>query len=266
MAQRHKSRLILISVIHPPLIDLKVFRKDEKRQKKEYFHRLNEFKDRLQKEFEIEVETFVERGSSHKKVLEFKKKFAAELVISGRGFRHNLKGSELRFDLKMVSDLRCPLLSVPYSFTHVDFEQVLFPVRYVVGVKNKFQIVKNIINRNYSKVHFLGLEGEEERGVRTKTLGIIDTLCDKVDERGLPDATYSFEKTNNPSESILKHLRRVHADLAVINPGKNIYSGEKVDRKFVGAILKEASAAILFINSAAAKNYGTVLPESITTQ
>ncbi len=63
---------------------------------------------------------------------------------------------------EVIKQSACPVLSIPASFDEVGFTSILYPVRNVEGVVEKYDYVKPIVEKNDASLHILGVSHEGE--------------------------------------------------------------------------------------------------------
>lgn len=110
----------------------------------------------------------------------------------------------------------CPVLTIPANATLTDFSNVLFPVRNVKGVDEKYLSIINILKANRSKVLLLGVANFND-------FESFDFISDKVNELSLKMHEDGIEVSNsnqyceNIANFILDYTYATKPDLLVIN-------------------------------------------------
>lgn len=140
-----------------------------------------------------------------------------DLIIMGT------HGSSLFKDLLMGSNTYqtiknsvCPVLTIPAEFKATEFLNVLFPVRNVAGIDEKYLAISNILKSKQSKVELLGVvnfyDFESFDSVSAKVSELIIKMADKDIE-----TSYRNVFCSHIADFILEYAHFNQSDLLVIN-------------------------------------------------
>lgn len=141
----------------------------------------------------------------------------ADIIVMGThgssGIRDFFIGSNAYSTIKNVD---CPVLTIPAQFTSTEFTHVLFPVRNVEGVDDKYRSITQILKANHSKVELMGLSHFQD----LKTYNLITDKVEELKRTMKADGVeviYSSEFCENFAVHVLEYAYEVKPDLLVIN-------------------------------------------------
>ncbi len=177
-----------------------------------------------------------------------------DLIIMGT------HGSSLFKDLLMgsntyqtINNAVCPVLTIPAEFKTNEFLNVLFPVRNVAGVDEKYHAISHLLRPKRSKIELLGVinfyDIESFDAVSAKA----HELIIQMEDRGI-ETSYRNAYCNHIADFILEYAHFNQSDLLVINV--NIDSDWK--QHFLGTyaqkIVKNAKCPVLSIKPQTVSN------------
>lgn len=222
IAKRHSAKIHLLNVVKTNLLGTGTLFSG-----KFYYHgntllansenQLDQEKNKLNKQAEVEVETLCEVGTVVESITHYANKHKVDLIVMGVDYPKKRQGFINSNSYEIITNTFVPVLSVPYDCTKSEFNKLLFPVRDTDGVVSKLQPVLPIAKRNNSKVSFLGLASESVKNSKITVENAMKFLKVKIAKHNLD---YSLEKTlvtSKPEEKILKACDRTDADLVVVN-------------------------------------------------
>lgn len=140
-----------------------------------------------------------------------------DLIIMGT------HGSSLFKDLLMgsntyqtIKNAVCPVLTIPAEFKATEFLNVLFPIRNVTGIDEKFHAISNILKSKKTKIELLGVvnfyDFESFDSVSAKISELIIRMADKDIE-----TSYRNVFCSHIADFILEYAHFNKSDLLVIN-------------------------------------------------
>lgn len=165
MAKLHNAEIHLLHVIHPQLyVDSTgmhgavpavqdILLADAKKN-------INKHKAAIQKNNQVGITTVIDTGSVAICISKYVLNDQNDLVVMGThgvsGWNEFFLGSNAMATIKECS---CPVLTIPPSFKKRTFDSILYPIRNVEGVMEKYDYIKPIIEKNDAKIHLLGVAG-----------------------------------------------------------------------------------------------------------
>ncbi len=177
-----------------------------------------------------------------------------DLIIMG------MHGSSLLKDILMGSNTYqtiknsvCPVLTIPAEFKANEFLNVLFPVRNVAGVDEKYHAISHLLTSNKSKIELLGVVNFYDIESFDAVSAKVNELIIKMEDRGI-ETSYRNVFCNHIADFILEYAHFNQSDLLVINA--NIDSDWK--QHFLGTyaqkIVKNAKCPVLSIKPQTVSN------------
>lgn len=176
---------------------------------------------RLKVEFEnnynCKVFTTVEFGGISINTNEYVKKNDIDLVIIGThgtsGWKAFFLGSNA---ITIVKNVICPILIVPITSSKVDFTSILYPVRNMDGMVEKYDYIRPIIRRNDSYIRLLGILEESERDMLPQFTERFKEM-ENVVLKELSHVISDVHICKNIADKVLEVVDQSKADLLVIN-------------------------------------------------
>jgi nucleotide-binding universal stress UspA family protein len=178
---------------------------------------LEELRKEIEKSEKIRCQCQVEPGIPAHYICSIAATEKAGLIIMGThgasGFREFFIGSNA---YKVVKNAPCPVLTIPGEFKKVTFEKILFPIRDTIGIEEKYELVKSILQKNKATMEVAGIVDTNHPEQMNK----ISTSLSKLKLR-LVDDHVTFQshiyKSNHVAEEILKISGEKEVDLLAIN-------------------------------------------------
>ncbi|WP_158728815.1 universal stress protein [Flavobacterium sp. I-STPA6A] len=165
----------------------------------------------------LKVVSSVEVGLIDSVIEEYEKKNNIDITVIGThgitGYDETVLGSTAMTIIKKSS---CPVLSIPPFFGKTSFKSILFPVRFVEGIEEKYDYVKPIIEKNEASIHLLGVfepENNEEIYPITEEL---QNIKRKINSSGYV-VSYEVLSSTDIEKTILQTADSKKADLIIIN-------------------------------------------------
>lgn len=177
-----------------------------------------------------------------------------DLIIMG------MHGSSLLKDILMGSNTYqtiknsvCPVLTIPSEFKANEFLNVLFPVRNVAGVDEKYHAISHLLTSNKSKIELLGVVNFYDIESFDAVSAKVNELIIKMEDGGI-ETSYRNVFCNHIADFILEYAHFNQSDLLVINA--NIDSDWK--QHFLGTyaqkIVNQAKCPVLSIKPQTVSN------------
>lgn len=177
---------------------------------------MKELKERLIKKGLKNVEYLIEKGTPYKKILLVAKRLKTDLIIMGThgvsGFREFVMGSNA---YRVVSESKCPVLSVQKHTKNSGFKNILLPFRdkphsrenvdYAIGIAKIYGATLHILGVSYDPV---------SAGV--KKIPLEAQQIKNIAEKQGVTCTVEVVKGNYVSKFIFDHAKKKKADLIVI--------------------------------------------------
>lgn len=224
IAKRHSAKLHLFHVLIPQYISPVgnvQFGGIDFNDWQEMENKMNEsietLASSLSKLHEIEVTTHVNTGYVTEAIYKTAADLQVDLIVMGThgmsGVREFFIGSNAYSTIK---NAYCPVLTIPDSFKSTDFLKVLFPVRNIDGVDEKYHSINSILKANHSKVELLGIAEFYDFAAFDFVSEKVKELISKMKADNI-EATYHNEFCDNIPDFILERAEVTKPDLLVIN-------------------------------------------------
>lgn len=224
-------------------------------EKKDYFLKLVELQDNsnellakyannIQLKYGIKTHVQCEMGYLEEIVNDIIINQQIDLLVIGThgtsGWKNLFAGSNA---MALIKHAICPVLIVPQYSEKTSFSEILFPVRYVEGVVQKYDYVRPIVDKNDAYVHVLGIANDTNEEKMTSEM---EKAIEVISSHTL---NISSEKiiTKSIAEKILDIAHSRNSDLLVINATldqnwKNFFSGS-----YTQQIINHAKIPVLCI-------------------
>jgi nucleotide-binding universal stress UspA family protein len=238
MAKRQGACLHLVEVIDSLLVmNAGIDPNDSRKQ-------LEKYAEKIKNEHNIKTETYCEIGAVAKTINGIIIKSKIDLVVIGTqgstGWMNFLVGNEA---MSIIKHAICPVLIIPHTFTKTSFSQVLYPVRSVKGVIQKYDYVKPIIEKNNSFIHLLGIANKENfnemEGELKKLTEMVPVRMDYLSNEKIV--------AEDISNKILEISKQRNTDLLVINATLDKNWKEIFSESYTQQIINHAKCPVLCI-------------------
>lgn len=138
-----------------------------------------------------------------------------DLIVMGHNSRKSLKtylsGSHI---YKVMKHANCPVLTVPENASSLEFKNILFPVRPVAGILEKYQFIEPIINKNKASVLLFGAANKSSSDFE-RVKKIVSRTEAQLSMTETPvDHEYYWGK--QIAETIIERGKKTKADLIVM--------------------------------------------------
>lgn len=182
-----------------------------------YRGNLEELATKIKSEYQIDVKIYTVSGYVSESIVKFAENKNIDIITMGThgisGVREFFLGSNAYSVLK---DACCPVLTIPNSSKKVVFENVLFPIRNVEGVLEKYKSITQILKANSSKVELLGVAHFNDFTSFESIFEKILEVKTKMEEENV-EVIQRNEFCENIADFILEYAAESKTDLLVIN-------------------------------------------------
>ncbi len=222
MAERHQAKIHLLNVVQSqsfidpvgmhgamPSIE-NTYVNDAKENMKKH-------KQAIERKSQVHVDTHVEIGNIALCISKYVLDNQKDLIVMGThgtsGWNEFFLGSNA---MATIKECTCPVLTIPPSFKKRTFNSVLYPIRNVGGVVEKYDYIKQIVEKNDAQIHLLGvaqLNDEYEASILgNKLKAVRESILHNNDY-----ISYETHQCENIAEKILEVAHKRNDDLIVIN-------------------------------------------------
>jgi nucleotide-binding universal stress UspA family protein len=165
----------------------------------------------------ISIKTLLDTGTMWQCVNKYIKEHNINLVVMGShgtsGVKEYFMGSNT---YEVIKQAYCPVLSIPSSFDEVAFNSILYPVRNVEGVVEKYDYVKPIVEKNNSALHILGVGNEKDMEGVFLLSKKVTSVMEAIDH-SKSHVTCDVINCEDIAEKILEVAEKRKDDLLIIN-------------------------------------------------
>ena len=169
------------------------------------------------REHHIPVQIHMPTGIPFDEICKAATEMPIDLIVMGThgasGVREFFMGTTA---YSVIKNTTKPVLTIPASFARQYFSKILFPIRPVNGIKEKYEFIKSLANNPEVAIHFATLclpEEEELLAIQKEEIKEIETSMDK---QGIIFSNEIF-LCKNFAQKVLDVSDNVNADLIVIN-------------------------------------------------
>jgi nucleotide-binding universal stress UspA family protein len=165
----------------------------------------------------IKINPIATMGYVMESIDRYSENLNVDIIVMGThgnsGVREFFIGSNAYSTIKNAT---CPVLTIPISCNKTAFENVLFPVRNVEGVEDKYDSVTQILKVNHSKVELLGVAHYNDFSAFDKIIDTVASLKHKMRNDNV-EVIHNNEFCENIPDFILDYAATSNFDLLVIN-------------------------------------------------
>jgi len=225
MAKKAKAKITLLTVLEGPFgntghdyISTSIVNSDKHEGliAKEADKRMKELKEKLLKQGLREVEYLIEKGTPYKKILSVAKKIKADIIVMGThgvsGFREFVIGSNT---FRVVSEAKCPVLSVQKPTKSAGFKNILLPFRDRSHSREDVDYGISLAKLYGATLHILGIS-YDAASAGVKKLPLEAQQIKRIAEKQGVNCTEEIMKGNYAAKFIFNQAKRTKADLIVL--------------------------------------------------
>lgn len=223
MAKRHQAKLHLMHVVQPNyftvldntthLVNYNDWEVIESINKEN----LNKYAKAMVEKYDIEIKTEVNIGYISESIEKYADSINADIIVMGThgssGIREFFIGSNT---YSVIKNANAPVLSVPINFQATEFENVLFPVRNIDGIEDKYRSITQILKANKAKINLLGVAHYHDFESFDVVTEQVQNLIKKIKTDNI-NVTYNNQFCDNIAKFILEYAEAEKSDLLVIN-------------------------------------------------
>lgn len=223
MANRHDATLHILHVIVPQYLSI-VGDTAFTLNSEDWFdvevksrENLEKMVEEIKKEFNIKINPIATMGYVMESIERYTENLNTDIIVMGThgnsGVREFFIGSNAYSTIKNAT---CPVLTIPINCSKTSFENVLFPVRNIDGVEDKYKSVTQILKANHSKVELLGIANFDDFSAFDRITDTVASLKQKMQLDNV-EVIHNNEFCDNIADFILKYADTSNFDLLVIN-------------------------------------------------
>lgn len=179
--------------------------------------RMQLLKENIKTTHHLEVETHLAAGTPSYVIRDKAEELMAELIIMGThgtsGFREFFIGSNA---YAVIKNTNIPVLTVPGDKPFTAFKKILFPLRISKGIREKYDFILPIIEKNNASLIVAGLSKTGEVFNKNFIEEEIAELSKLLTENGTTFKT-GFHECKNIAGKVLELAAEEGVDLIVIN-------------------------------------------------
>lgn len=178
---------------------------------------LQKIKDDIEKKEGIKCFAHIEPGNPAHYICAVAAEQSADLIVmathGASGFREFFIGSNA---YKVVKHAPCPVLTIPGSYKKDTFDSILFPIRNISGIEEKYEVVKTLLLESNTSFHVTGIVDKNRPDQITKITNSLSKL-----KMRMVDEHVNFHSdlyyASNIAADILKIADEKDVDLLAIN-------------------------------------------------
>lgn len=170
-----------------------------------------------------------------------------DLVIMGT---HGISGQRSSFigttAYHVVRNSTRPVLTIPASFKKEQVQYILFPLRAVPGIKEKYDYVLSLLNPAADRLHFDMVQHTEGQAIDEQTIGYIQESFRLHDNTGL----FETYRGDDIAAYILSIAGSGMTDLIAINTTLDYKNSQLFMNRYVQQVISSASVPVLSFRQA----------------
>lgn len=178
---------------------------------------VQKLRDKLIAEHKINIIASTQIGDIPTSVNQYAKENQIDLVVMGThgasGWKEFFIGSNA---MAVIKECELPVLTIPPTFTKTTFDQILYPVRNVIGVIKKYDYIESIVEKNNAKVFLLGVDDEENDDDIQPIEDNIKNIQQLITNQN-SNIISAIKYSSNIAETILDESKKTTYDLMIIN-------------------------------------------------
>lgn len=178
---------------------------------------LQKLKEDIEHKEGIECYIHVEPGNPAHYICSIAAEENADLIImathGASGFREFFIGSNA---YKVVKHALCPVLTIPGKFKKNSFDRILFPIRNIAGIEEKYEVVKTMLMQKNTLLDVTGIVDRSQPDQITKISNSLSKLKLRMVDEHINFRSDLYYASNVASD-ILRIAEEKEADLLAIN-------------------------------------------------
>ncbi len=195
----------------------------------------------------LKITTHLAIGNPADEICRAAMKLKSDLIVMGThgasGIREFFLGSNA---FNVVRKTPCPVLTIPGGAARPYFKTILFPIREIEGVLDKYGFIRKIIRKNNSTLRIIGLTNDgPERNIKylADSVSKLQLLLQEDDVI----STNGYFIGDNIAGEVLKEAEKVNADLIVITAELDFKIREFFVGPFAQQIVNHSTRPVLTI-------------------
>lgn len=178
---------------------------------------LDRWSVKLNEKFGIEVQTEVIEGEAYKSICEYAEKENVDLIVMGTHGHSGFKEFSIgNIAYNVIKNASGSVLTIPGNFSSLEFRNILFPVRPVNGIWEKFEALEPLMAGENNFLHIAEFCSDlDSLDISEKTAEI-----EKIMHHSKRNNIYFFQEKyfpGNTAETVLNLSKKLHTDLIAIN-------------------------------------------------
>lgn len=199
--------------------------------------------ERILKEHEVMVRIHMPKGIAHEEICLAAKELPADLVVMGI---HGISGLKDFFvgsvAYTVIKNTTTPVLTVPEGFTG-DFKKILFPIRPVKGVLEKFRFIQPML-KPASEMHIALLHDEQNSCASFDYKDELTEILMSLRTIGVP-GYIDIYAASNPAAKVLELSNKLSADMLVINATFDHHWSQLLTGPYTQQVVNHAAIPVL---------------------
>ncbi len=206
---------------------------------------LQRLKEEIELKEGIPCYVHVEPGNPAHYICSVASEEVADLIImathGASGFREFFIGSNA---YKVVKHAPCPVLTIPGSFKKASFDKILFPIRDISGIEEKYEVVKTSFIQKDTLLEVTGIVDKNRPDQITKISNSLSKLKLRMVDEHINFRSDLYYATNIAND-IIKIARDKEVDLLAINASLDYNWREMFIGPYAQQIVNHAQIPVL---------------------
>jgi nucleotide-binding universal stress UspA family protein len=208
---------------------------------------LLQLENEIHEKYGINVRSYIEAGSLSDIIRNKVPEFGCELIVMSSDEVSGIK--EFFFGSKafaIIKNTNIPVLTIPGDTKIKDFKKILFPIRVVHGILDKYDLIEPIIEKNNATLSIVRLLMTKEIKKQPDMEGEINWLFKILRDNNTKHST-EFHTCRNYAKKVLEIAISEKADLIAINASLNHEWQHFFSRPYAQQIVNHSKIPVLTI-------------------
>lgn len=216
-------------------------------------HTIDNLANTIRKKNRIAVFSHTKIGSISETIEEMRHQQDIDLIIMGTHGNSPIKNLLIGSNtFKTIKTTSCPVLTIPSHFEATHFFNILFPVRNVEGIDEKYAITSSFIQKNQTKIELLGVVDFYDFSTFEVVSKKVEAVLKELILKGISSSCRTVF-CSNIANFIIEYAQFNHADLIVINANIDGDWRELFGGTYTQKIINYAQRPVLYINTTTIK-------------
>lgn len=192
--------------------------------------------------------TFSEsNGNVTKEIVDKAEQLSANLIIMGThgasGFQEFWMGSNA---YKVVSSVRCPVLTVRDGVTNFGFKKIVMPMDTSFETRQKIPMATDVAKHMGASIHLIGVSTGKDKEAEHHVNSYMNQACDSITDKGI---TCSVENRlgGNITDTAIAYAKEINADLIIIMSEQEPQIGSFFLGKFARQMVNHSPVPVITI-------------------